>query len=366
MIRTQIFTRTAFIFVVMMTMLANESDANIRADWEIVYDIDSPFYIIESDGDNLYAAGREGIHVSRTGGNTWRYHDLGGGVHRIHAPLRPKGVTVQIIASGGGAVYVGTIRDGIFRSDDCGKTWHPINEGLPYIPAMYQLLVTDSGAVIVVGYHLGTWISHDRGESWTAVTKQWTVPREAGVPDFTLGEGIWSMIEFDGYLWAVYGGSGLYRSRDEGGSWEIVYGNIDNFDRVTDWAVLDDTLYVAGGINFGRWNEAEHYWEVLNRGRPVKVRFHGGIADLAVNRGRIFASLLAYDRGVWLFDQSSETWAPVGPQNAEDLLIYSIASRGSYLYAASTLGIHRGSIPDVQSYGKVLTTWGAIKGGSKP
>ena len=352
MVWTRRLMRTAFILLVTMTRLANESNANIRADWELIYDIESPFFIIESDGDNLYAAGDNGIHVSRTGGNTWHYRDLGrDGEH----------VQVLTIGAGGGSVYLGTTHHGIFRSDDRGNTWQPKNNGMPRHPgtseyiSIHQILVTYSGAVIAVGYLRGTWISHDRGESWTAVTTLWKVP------DVPLGEAVWSMTEFDGYLWAVYAGSPLIRSRDAGGIWVIVHTNIDNFDPVEDWAALDNTLYVAGGKSFGRWSEAEQRWEHLNRGLPAHSRYHSGINDLAVNRGRIFASLYLFHRGVWLFDQSSETWAPVGPKEAEGLGIYSITSRGSYLYAASTLGIHRGSVADVQSYGKILTTWGALK-----
>ena len=189
---------------------------------------------------------------------------------------------------------------------------------------------------------------------------QWKVPQAPGEPDFPLGEAISTMTEFDGYLWAV-NSNRLCRSRDEGDSWEMLpnpdYGGIANFDNVYDWTELDNKLYAAGGRSFGRWNEAELIWEHLNRGLPVDV----AMKELAVNRGRIFASLYLFHRGVWLFDQSSETWAPVGPKEAEGLGIYSIVSHGSYLYAASTLGIDRGSVANVQSYGKILTTWGALK-----
>ena len=341
-----------YLFLLFTLLASSPAYAQIRAEWELVYDIEEPFYIIESDGVNLYAAGDNGIHVSQTGGNTWHYRDLGrDGEH----------VQVLTIGAGGGSVYLGTTHHGIFRSDDRGNTWQPKNNGMPRHPGtskyifMHQILVTYSGAVIALGYLRGTWISHDRGESWTSVTTRWKVP------DVPLGEAVWSTTEFDGYLWAVYEGSPLFRSRDAGGIWEIVNTNIDNFDPVEDWAVLDNTLYVAGGKSFGRWSEAEQRWEHLNRGLPVHSRYHSGLHDLAVNRGRIFASLYLFHRGVWLFDQSSETWAPVGPKEAEGLGIYSIASRGTYLYAASTFGIHRGSVADVQSYGKILTTWGKLK-----
>ena len=335
-----------------------------HANWELIYDTELHFYILESDGDNLYAAGREGIHVSRTDGNTWHYREVGRFIDDFQ---------IHTIASGDGAVYAGAIDHGIYRSDDGGNTWHPKNEGLPpqdlpdgspWYPTAHQLLVTDSGAVIAVAHDRGTWISRDRGDSWDNVTMQWKVPQAPGEPDSRLGERISSMTEFDGYLWAVYAGDyPLCRSHDEGGSWEMLRtpacGSIANFDYVQDWVELDNKLYVAGGDprNFGRWNEAELVWEHLNRGLPVDT----GINELAVNRGRIFASLYRYSLGVWLFDQSSETWVPVGPKEARDVGVYSIVSHGSDLYAGTREGIYRASIAVVQPYGKAPTTWGAVK-----
>ncbi len=310
-----------YLFLLLTLLASSPAHAQIRAEWELVYDIEEPFYIIKSDGVDLYAAGNNGIHVSRTGGNTWHYRDLCRGLEKVR---------VLTMASGGG-VYIGTAHHGIWRSVDRGNIWQPKNKGMTHFPGgtpeylwMEQILVTDSDAVIAVGYHSGTWISQDRGDSWTDVTAQWTVPREGGSARFPIRRRIWSMTEFDGYLWAVYAGYPLYRSRDEGGSWEIVYSNIDNFDRVKDWAVLDNTLYVAGSTNFGRWNEAEQRWELLNRGLPVHRGGGIGRWDLAVNRGRIFAAPFLYDRGVWLFDQSSETWVLVGPQNTGHM--YSICT----------------------------------------
>ena len=189
---------------------------------------------------------------------------------------------------------------------------------------------------------------------------QWKVPQAPGERDFPLGEAISTMTEFNGYLWAV-NSDRLCRSRDEGDSWEMLpnsdYGGIANFDNIYDWTELDNKLYAAGGRSFGRWNGTELVWEHLNRGLPVDA----GMKELAVNRGRIFASLYIYELGVWLFDQSSETWAPAGPHKAKDVLVYSIASHGSDLYAATRDGIYRASISDVQPYGKSATTWGAVK-----
>ena len=85
--------------------------------------------------------------------------------------------------------------------------------------------------------------------------------------------------------------------------------------------------------------------------------------QLEVNRGRIFATFYGSDRGVWLFDQPSETWFPTGPQ---DVGVYSLVSHQSDLYAGTENGIYRASIPIVQPYGKLATTWAHVKLGAYP
>ena len=80
--------------------------------------------------------------------------------------------------------------------------------------------------------------------------------------------------------------------------------------------------------------------------------------QLAVNRGRIFAAFYRSDRGVWLYDQPSETWFPTGPQHVG---VYSLVSHQSDLYAGTENGIYRASIPTVQPYAKAVTTWAALK-----
>ena len=86
------------------------------------------------------------------------------------------------------------------------------------------------------------------------------------------------MTEFDGYLWAYAHSHEIYRSPDNGESWDLVpqhddVKNIpvskDRYSEINRWAVLDDRLYVAASDAFGRWNEGEFMWENLNEGLPV-------------------------------------------------------------------------------------------------
>ena len=331
-----------------------------HADWEHIpgTEVVGSVGLLESDGLRLYAIGDTGFYLSVDGGYTWRRREVGRGIEDFY---------ITAIGSGGGIVYVGTSDHGVIRSDDGGNTWKHINDGLhifdhpqwgPHYGKVEQILVTDSGMVINVGYHRGTHISDDRGETWRNVLKEWKAPQGPGLVDWAFGDGIWSMTEFDGYLWAVYSDAPAFRSPDEGGTWELLptlsHGGIGDFWRVHDWAELGEELYIAGSAGFGRWREEGLEWENLSRGLPDKP----GMSQLAVNRGRIYAAFFQSDRGVWLFEQPSETWFPAGLQQVR---VYSVVSHQSELYAGTENGIYRTSIPIVHSYGKAPTTWGVIK-----
>lgn len=331
------------------------------AEWEHIpgTEVIGSVHLIESDGLRLYAVGDTGFYLSFDDGYTWRRREIGRGIEDFH---------ITAIGSGDGAVYVGTIFHGVFRSDDGGNTWKHINEGLyifddpkrgPRHGVVEQLLVTGFGMVINVGYHQGTHISRNRGDTWRDVTLEWKAFQGKGSPHLPLGTGIFSIGEFDGYLWAAYSNSVACRSPDDGGTWETIPywvdgSSIAQFDRIHDWAELDNKLYIAGNDGFGRWNEAELRWDNLSRGLPNEPYMQ----HLAINRDRIFATVGRTGRSVWLYDQPSETWIPTGPQDAR---VDSLVSHQFDLYAGTKNGIYRALIPIVNSYGKAATTWGNLK-----
>ncbi len=328
-----------------------------HAEWEQIpgTEVIGSVGLLESDGLRLYAAGDTGFYLSFDDGYTWRRSEIGRGIEDFY---------ITTIGSGRGAVYVGTIYHGIFRSDDGGNTWKQVNEGLkilhdpkrgPHHGIVHQLLVTSSGMVINVGYHDGTHISHDRGETWHDVTLEWKYHPRPEFSEWYIGAGIWSMTEYGGYLWIAHSVTDMFRSSDDGETWELIRRFMPG--RVTDWAVLGDRLYVSGQEGFGRWNEMEGEWEYLTEGLPFG-RDPPHLMNLAVNRGRIFAALGRTDRSVWLYDQPSETWVPVGPPDVD---VHPLVSHQSDLFAGTEDGIYRASIPVVQPYGKAITTWGALK-----
>lgn len=369
---TRRLMRTAFIFLVAMTMSANESGANIRTLWIPLVGTEALVErtnSLETDGRRLYVGTQDGLYISDDDGSTWRPTNLTG--------------AIGIIAISTDAIYAtahGSER-GLYRSDDQGETWKPIHSAMPTTtsirvdgseyerpPYMQQILSTSSSAIIAVAYNDGTYISNDRGETWRDPVEEWMYPgpKAHHVPDYSFSDSIWSMTEFDGYWWAVLssGSTAVLRTHDKGGTWEYVGGlaTLERrwFGQVRDWTVLDGQLYVGCSKGFAQWNEAEQAWEDLSRGLPPPCKYlvnpHHEIQVLAVNRNRIFAGLR--ENGVWTFDKRSETWTPIG---LGGLTVVALVSHQSELFALTREGIFRATISVVQRYGKAATTWGAIK-----
>ena len=349
------------------------------AQWELLPDTDSTRVSrLASDGIRLYAASyRHGLYISEDDGATWRHTGL------------PSAWAIGISDD---AVYVFCDRLlGMFRSDDRGESWSPKNVGLAEPdeddlvegdithPRARQILVTESRMVIAVGYP-GTRISRDRGETWHYPLDEWVWVQE---PEFNgkhhlppLTEYValhaYSMVEFGGYLWASLGAGfpTLFRSPDDGDTWERIPNwatprlALSEYGATRDWAVRYNQLYVGGEYGFARWNEAALGWDDLSLGLTEEPYINA----LALNRGRFFAGL--QDDGVWMYDDPSETWIPVGLQSLD---IHDLVSHQGYLYAAAgrvafrlehpdrPAGIYRASISTVQPYGKLVTTWAALK-----
>ena len=342
--------------------------ADACAEWELVSGAEQMgnVFTVKSDGRRIYAGAELGVFVSLDDGYTWRSTEL------TH--------TVYEMAVSSDEVYASTlVYHGLYRSNSHGNTWKPINNGLDThitdkgvhrYPSIDEIHLTTSGAVIAVGGVDGTYISKNRGESWHEIFDEWVHRHTFG--DWKFGRGIWTMTEFDGYLWARVS-SNLLRSPDNGETWDqmpnAIPGIIAEYGDVHDWAVLDDRLYVGAWDGVGRWNEAELTWDNLSEGLPIhtyKEAYHPAyreylrddfpVTNLAVNRGRLFAGLRR--RGVWLFDERSEMWISAGLVGVD---IRSLTSHQSDLFAGTKDGIYRASIPLVNPHGKAATTWSAVK-----
>ena len=298
----------------------------------------------------LYAGTSEGVFYSENDGNTWLPTGFDIGDNR----------SLTTLTATENTVYVGTWRHGVFRSDDAGITWIRLNEGFrfqevegePFYGEVRRILIIGDTTISVM-YHGGTYTSTDRGETWQDVSEVWYV-----------GDSIYSMTLFDGYLWSAMSIEWMARSSDNGQTWQPLV----NFQhgRVNDWAGLNGQLYVAGQQGVGRWNETMQGWEYPIDGLPIDTSEDSNdlpyISSFAVHREQLFAGLDPH--GVYVFDAASETWSAVGLQGSS---ILSLLSQGDFLYAGTEdNGIYRTKLlvvplAFVQPQGKVLTTWADMK-----
>ena len=356
MVWTRGLERAAFIFLVMMTMLADQSDAEIRTLWLplAVAETRGHVRVLETDGFRLYASAgikeESGLYISEDNGYTWRYTELGQDLRRF---------SVTAITITQNFVYAGTAFHGVFRSDDRGNTWKPINNGFhrrtvngekvqDEYPSIDQMFITGDGTIVAMMSFDGTYISTDRGETWRSVLDEW-------IHGCCLIAGsVRSMTEFDGYLWVDDENFGILRSPDSGQTWEFHH---SGYGDVGDWAELKDRLYVGALHGLARRNEAKPAWEYFFDTLPVYSNgATASIMSLAVYRGRLFAGL--YRHGVYMFDERSETFVPAG---LGGLTVRALVSHQSHLYAATVEGIYRAAIKTVIPHGKTITAWGAVK-----
>lgn len=342
------FIRVAFIFIILGTAWAQELDWKLQTwiprDHGIAMSV---VWALDGQGYRLYAGTTEnGIFISEDDGRTWLPTSFD--------------KSVSTLTVNGNTVYAGTWSQGVFRSDNAGVTWKPIRDGLRfqesdgerYYGEVRRILIMDD-EIINVMYHRGSYTSTDRGETWHDVSDEWL-----------RGDSIYSMTEFDGYLWSAVSVSEMFRSPDNGQTWVTIVG----FERgrVNDWAALDGRLYVAGQRGVGRWNETTQTWEYPMNGLPTGRFRHPSdppfVFSFAVRGGRLFAGL--DDHGVYVFDSQSETWSSVG---LEGLSVYSLLSHGEALYAGTKEdGIYRAEIKvvpsvSVQPQGKAVTMWARVK-----
>ena len=91
MVWTRRLTRTAVIFLVMITVLADQSDAEIRVEWSHIDGTAAMgLGVIETDGRRLYAGAADGVYSSLDHGHTWRSSDLPDYVNTIAITQKPR------------------------------------------------------------------------------------------------------------------------------------------------------------------------------------------------------------------------------------------------------------------------------------
>jgi len=158
----------------------------------------------------MYAGTSGGVYKSVNGAARWEKVNDGLVSPDILVSSRALGVTaIQVDPHATGRLYAATL-NGLYKSTDRAQSWTRLAQSLPDQMISAMVLDRSVAGVIYVASRGGVHKSDDGGTTWRAVNR--------GLASLNIRSLVQSPTD-PKTLYAGTNGSGLYRSRDSGGTW---------------------------------------------------------------------------------------------------------------------------------------------------
>lgn len=323
-------------------------------------------------GSTVLAGTDNGMYYSDDNGARWTEGT---------AVLNGMNIT-SFAAAGGDLVYAGTENGGFFRSEDGGRSWRSKNEGLDDISVQS---VDCYGSTIYAGTQCCLYKSTDKGESWTVLKKNSSMfytsildvngILSAGTsPIITAGSlGIirsrdggesWAtadkatkyklvrdMISNGTVAFAGTWGDGIYKSDDNGGSWQPFNEGL-TCSEINAFSLSGNTFYAATDGGVFRWTIGESGWLLRSKGITKlwvrAVTGYGNVVYVGTERDGVFFSV---DNGTkWL----------QAPEGLTTDHIYSITVNDQAVFVGTdSMGVFR-RVSDESNWGAVSNDFPAL------
>jgi photosystem II stability/assembly factor-like uncharacterized protein len=284
--------------------------------WEGVFNGLRDFYVKSMTvmGDTIFAGTYvRGIFRSTDNGDSWQ---------QVYSPGANY---IYFMENNGSRIFAATYGDGMLVSDDYGDTWQVKNNGLNDLGIL--TVYVDGNLVIVSTYPGIHYRSFDAGDSWSGLSLPYGHSKE--------------MVELNGYIYSAFWGNGVYRSSDNGSSWEARNSGLST----SIWAMEKNGNSLFVGYDNGDIYRSDNYgssWSNSSTGL-VKGAYVGSL-EAVVNipenpQDSIYNKVIACTHGSNLFNSNDEgqTWIKKSVGTVE---IRSITSIGkSVLIGTDMLGL---------------------------
>ncbi|MCB9760974.1 MAG: hypothetical protein H6739_14135 [Alphaproteobacteria bacterium] len=121
----------------------------------------------------------------------------------------PGGDVRYFASPGGDRIWGGSTMNGVFRSDDAGLSWTTIQPPRTHVLGPMAAIPGQPDTLIITSEEV--WRTTDGGERWTVIE---------GLGGTNPEEGVRALLEHDGTVYAFLGGGDVYASTDEGQTFE--------------------------------------------------------------------------------------------------------------------------------------------------
>ncbi len=301
--------------------------------------------------DHVFAGTYNGVFRSTDNGETWS--------PLTDAFMLPDNYIMSIfslLATENGDIFAGTDRYGLFLSKDNGNTWRKAEAGLGNT-FVNDIVINEKGNVFAAT-HAGVFFSNDRGEIWSTYpdslangfTRGLTLDNEGhllaagerGLFRFNPKKNTWTRLLEHAVNTAkvspegvIFAGSGscsasVYRSIDDGNTWEVVSNGINLEVSCGQTFTLemapDGAIWL--GTNDGLFRSADNGDLWVGRNDGIK---HSSIHAITFNAaGDVF---IGTHDGVFLSTDNGEIWTELNPR--VDQITALLFDQAGRLYAGS-------------------------------
>jgi len=253
-----------------------------------------------------------GVFVGATNG-TIDYSPNYGYSWSVSMASGSQGAIRSLMVSANGDVFAATSNSGMFRSTDDGTTWIAAGNGLP-VSATSPIMMLSRGPnnTILMGLNPGLWQSADNGNTWYQIGCKLAsnvssfaftsgghilAASDYGLGDWDPSISFWSIVgrglppatparnvfvSSNNFLFASFSDNTIYRSMNNGLSWDSVYNNSQGIFNITgdnSGRILIGAggIYSAWGGEILRSSDNGSSWSVLTTSSGHYIESdHGG------------------------------------------------------------------------------------------